>query len=481
MIKMKTKLNPHWYLLAGIVFSTASHMIFSINLLGWIAYTPFLIWLYKTEGFRSRLKFFAALVIAWSLITAKIISSPMSYLFVFMFSIPIALIHLPAFLLWARFKDKTLSILLFPAVMSLFEWLQYTYTPFASWGVSAYTQVDTLPIAQSVSLFGMPGLSFMIMWVNVALAVIIVKRKLTKVNFYLPAAILTSLIIYGNIRINSYDSKGRETILTAAVCTDSDVNGLPLPSKEKNASVKNALFERTKKAASFGAKLIVWNEAATYVLPEDENNWKDKLKDLCSENNCNLVASYVVPVQTNPLLYNNKYVLVDSSGTIQYEYLKHEPVPGEPAKRGKENLQITEINGIKIGSVICYDYNFPYLAKTWGKLNADIVAVPSSDWRGIDPLHSKMAAYRAIEQGHSILRSTRFGLSAGILPTGEMIARMSSFDKNSKIMTAQLPVHSVKTLYSVIGDSFVYLLIGFILFFFVTINLPKKDSKHNVN
>ncbi len=26
---------------------------------------------------------------------------------------------------------------------------------------------------------------------------------------------------------------------------------------------------------------------------------------------------------------------------------------------------------------------------------ADIVAIPSSDWRGIDPLHTKMAAFRA--------------------------------------------------------------------------------------
>ena len=103
-----------------------------------------------------------------------------------------------------------------------------------------------------------------------------------------------------------------------------------------------------------------------------------------------------------------------------YSYLKHEPVPGEPAVKGREKLEVTTIGGINLGGAICYDYDFPYLAREYGKIGADIVALPSSDWRGIDPLHTRMAAFRALEQGHSILRSTRFGLSAAITPYGEI-------------------------------------------------------------
>jgi len=89
----------------------------------------------------------------------------------------------------------------------------------------------------------------------------------------------------------------------------------------------------------------------------------------------------------------------------------------------------------------------------------------SSDWRGIDPLHSKMASYRAIEQGHSIIRSTRFGLSAAINTHGEIIAQMSSFDKNDKVMIVNLPSNKINTLYSLIGDLFVYLNILLLLFY----------------
>ena len=157
-----------------------------------------------------------------------------------------------------------------------------------------------------------------------------------------------------------------------------------------------------------------------------------------------------------------------STGKLLSTYNKHQPVPGEPAMKGTEPLKVFDISGVVTGAVICYDYDFPYLAKGYGKLNADLVADPSSDWRGIDPLHSRMAAFRAIEQGHSILRSTRFGLSAAITPYGEFSSQMSSYDNNDKMMMANLPVKGVTTLYSIIGDFFVFLCIGFIIVFFIT-------------
>jgi apolipoprotein N-acyltransferase len=88
-----------------------------------------------------------------------------------------------------------------------------------------------------------------------------------------------------------------------------------------------------------------------------------------------------------------------------------------------------------------------------------------------------MAAFRAIEQGHSVLRSTRFGLSAAITPYGEMAAQMSSFDDNDKIMYSLLPAKGVTTLYSVIQDSFVYLCIGFLLSFIAIASRSKNKSK----
>jgi apolipoprotein N-acyltransferase len=250
--------------------------------------------------------------------------------------------------------------------------------------------------------------------------------------------------------------KGVENIKVAAIGTDSEIGGLPLPDGNKNGNknendIEN-IFRRTEKAAESGAKIVSWTEGSFYLEPSNEASWVQSFCTLADESNVTLVASYILLLSESPFRYENKYLMIDSTGQILYSYLKHQPVPGEPALKGTDPLQVVEVEGIKLGAVICYDYDFPYLAKEYGDINADIVAVPSSDWRGIDPLHTRMAAYRAIEQGHSLLRSTRFGLSAAINPYGEMSSQMSSFDKNNKIMIAQLPVKGIKTVYSTIGD-----------------------------
>jgi apolipoprotein N-acyltransferase len=462
---MINKIKPTWYLFFGIVGMVAIHMSFSVGLLAWVAYVPFLIYLNITKGIKSRLLFVLTLIIAWSAVTAKIITAPIPFLFIFLFSFPIAFFHLPGYLLWDRFKNHSWSFFLFPAMLTVMEWIQYTFTSFASWGVAAYTQANSIIMMQAVSIFGMAGLSFLIYWVNISISEILVTKKTTTLTFQIPLSVLLLLIIFGSLRYDISKSKGIETMKVAAVGTDSRVNGLPLPSKESNDSVKATLFSRTGTAAYNHAKLIVWNEGATFIVPGEEEQWNVSLKKLAAELKITLVASYVKPVSTSPFKYENKYLLIDSSGTLVYTYHKHQPVPGEPAIKGKEALKVLDLKRTKIGAVICYDYDFPYLAKGYGKLNADIVAVPSSDWRGIDPLHSKMAAFRAVEQGHSIIRSTRFGLSAAITPYGEMVAQMSSFDNNDKIMMAHLPDKKVVTVYSIIGDSFLYSCTGFIVLF----------------
>jgi len=458
-------IKAHWFLLTGILTMALSHMTISIDILGWFSMVPFLIYLSITRGLKSRLLFVLALIAAWSIIVMKIISPPIPYMLIFMYSIPISLFHLPAYLIWAKYKDRRYSVLLFPAMMVVLEWIQYTFTPLASWGVAAYTQKESIYVLQSISIFGMAGLSFMIYWVNISIANILVKKERSFITCILPIASLSLLILFGALRYEKSNFKGVDTITLAAVGTDSEVGGIPLPTWDKNEKDIEEIFKRTKTATDFGAEIVAWNEGAFYLKAINEESWIDSIKQLAQNTEVTLVASYVLLISESPFMYENKYLLIDSNGHVLNTYLKHQPVPGEPAIKGTEPLQTFNVEGTNLGGVICYDYDFPYLAKEYGNLKADIVAVPSSDWRGIDPLHTKMAAFRAIEQGHSVLRSTRFGLSAAINPYGKMASQMSSFDINNKIMISQLPAKGITTAYSLIGDILVYLCIAFILFF----------------
>ncbi|MCC7246193.1 MAG: apolipoprotein N-acyltransferase [Saprospiraceae bacterium] len=467
-----------WWLITGVALYIGAHLSYGIDLLGWFFCVPFLLFLRKASRKKSLLWFMLVLFIAWTLTTAKIITPPIPFGLVFLFSLPIALIQLPGYLVWRFSTRSQWSSLLFASVMTIMEWLQYSFTPFASWGVAAYTQSNHLEIMQSLSLFGMPGLSFLIYWINATIAEKLLneKEEHTLIQTLLPFSILFLLLIYGSLRIGNYSSHGVDTLHVAAVGTDSEYSGLPLPDESQNAPLKARLLRRTRQAAQNGASMIVWNEAAAVIMPSGEHSWIDTLSKIAKENKISLIAAYVVPVSTEPFEFKNQYVFLGNDGNIRQYYQKHEPVPGEPSVKGKEALKVEDIGGVLVGGAICYDYDYPYLARQYGDLKADIVVVPSSDWRGIDPIHTQMAAFRAVEQGHSIIRSTRFGLSAAINPTGKMIAQMSSFDNNDKIMHSWLPVKRHPTLYSILGDWVVGLAFTFVLFQ-VFINL-KKSPKH---
>lgn len=456
---------PSILLLLGVITMTLSHLSYQIDWLAWISMVPFLYYLRITKGRNTRLLFALSLVVAWSLIVLKIISEPIPYFFLFLYSIPIALIHLPGYLIWDRWKHQQLSFLIFPAMMTLLEWIQYTYTPLASWGAAAYTQVDSPVILQFVSLFGMPGLSFLIYLINILLVDVMYNQspKIWKISGI--AMTIVSLILFGTIRLSVAANPTDESIKVAAVGTDSTVGGLPLPSEEENVKHIEGVLSRTATAAQEGAKIIVWNEAAFVLQSGNEPMWLERFRAEASRLQVTLVASYVKVVSSDPLRFENKYVMIDPSGQAVETYLKHQPVPGEPAIQGQTPLSVYQIGGVNLGGAICYDYDFPYLANGYGELQADIVAVPSSDWKGIDPLHTQMAAFRAIEQGHSVLRSTRFGLSAGINPYGELVDTMSSFDDNNKIMITELPVKGKGTFYARIGDTFIYAIIFFLFVF----------------
>ncbi len=327
-------INPLWFLLIGIITMTLSHLTFSIGIVGWVSMVPFLVYLSITRGWKSRLLFTLALIAAWSIIVLKIISPPIPYMLIFMYSAPISLIHLSGYLLWAKYRERKLSVLLFPSIMVVLEYIQYTLTPFASWGVAAYTQVNNTPVLQTLSIFGMAGLSFLIYYVNLSIAHLIVKKERTFTTFKLPLLILCSVIIFGTLRFEISKSKGVDTITVAAVGTDSEIGGLPLPQGNKNERDIERIINRTKAAAEFGARIIVWTEAAFYLEPAYEETWVESFQELARNSGVSLVASYILLLSESPFHYENKYLLINSQGDIINTYLKHQPVPGEPATKG---------------------------------------------------------------------------------------------------------------------------------------------------
>jgi apolipoprotein N-acyltransferase len=193
----------------------------------------------------------------------------------------------------------------------------------------------------------------------------------------------------------------------------------------------------------------VWPEAATLVWPDEEQAWTETVRQTARDADIDVVAAYVMPTSAKPFAYRNEYRIVLSDGAVFPPYAKHHPVPGEPAIRGVGPAPVALREWGRLSGVICYDDDFPAM----GVPTADLLAVPASDWRGIDPVHAQMAAVRAIERGQSMLRSTRWGLSLGVDAYGRARAWHSAFERGSDLTFVDLPTTHIWTLYGFWGDT----------------------------
>lgn len=452
--------SPLALLAMGAVLLIASQMRFGIGILAWCAPVPWLQYLRVTRGWKSRLSFVGVAWAAWVLAVLKIVTAPVPAPIALAFGTGIAIALIAPYVgaSWLRQRlGENAGTLGFASLMVVGEWILHGLLPLGVWGTAANTQLDQLALLQLASLTGVHGISFLVYSVASLLErATCAKQESLGAALAFAALVLLSTLAYGQARLGAASGSAVPTQLVAAVGTDSRVGGTPdLPSTDELAEVEAGLFARTRRAAQAGAKVVVWTEAATMVYPANEPAFQARIADLAAALQVNLVAAYVVPIETEPLRYENKYAFFREDGTLDHSYLKHRPVPGEPAVPGKGAMPRVELdNGSSVGGAICYDYDFPRVALANARKKLDLVALPSSDWRGIDPIHTEMTRLRAIEGGHSVLRSTRFGLSAGIDPWGRIRGQNSHWDNETRVLLVELPRRGVMTFYAWAGDWF---------------------------
>jgi apolipoprotein N-acyltransferase len=445
--------RPITWLFLGAALLVATQVRAPFAVLAWIAPLPWLRYLRLSSGWRARAAFGLVLFAAWTLATAKIASAPMFAALAPLFALPIALSQGVAYAVWSALRTRLSTALaswMFAIAIATGEWCLHVLTPFGSWGATAYGQIDDLPLLQIVSIFGIAGVAVLVSLVAASIEAAASREEGWRRSLSVAVALAVIAEGGGTARLALADLAAKPSVLVAAIATDSDVAGLPLPSRDRTRAWDDVLVSRTREAARGGAVLAVWPEAATLVWPDDETRWVETMQRTARESGVDIVAAYVSPIAGERFAYRNEYRLFLRDGESTAPYAKHHPVPGEPAIAGTSAAPIVSREWGRLSGAICYDYDFPAMARE--RSSADVVAVPASDWRGIDPVHAQMAALRAIESGHSIVRSTRFGLSIAVDPSGRTRAWHSAFEPGSGVMFAELPRAHVRTPYAIWGD-----------------------------
>jgi apolipoprotein N-acyltransferase len=231
-------------------------------------------------------------------------------------------------------------------------------------------------------------------------------------------------------------------------------------------AVNDDLLLRAEREAQARARIVFWGESNSPVLKEDEAALIARGCELAAKQQIYLGMALGTwnAGQKRPL--ENKLVLIDPAGQVAWEYYKARPVPG-----GEAAVSVTQDGKLRsldtpygrLSSIICFDGDFPQLLAQAGMLRADIVLDPSNDWRAIDPWHTQMASFRAIEQGFNLVRHTSYGLSATFDYQGRRLAAMDHYETANFAMVSEVPTKGVRTVYGKLGDWFAWMCLASLL------------------
>jgi apolipoprotein N-acyltransferase len=281
------------------------------------------------------------------------------------------------------------------------------------------------------------------------------------------AGIMLLVVGYGSARLVFSPAQAGTVRVATLTAVDLDKLTALLDDREascrKTGDARDHYFEQTIREARVGAQIVLWPEGAGAGLEEDEAALIARGKEVAAQEAIYLAMPLLTIYEDPNRLSENKLIVVDPAGDIVLEHLKYGGTLLEGSQLGDRTLRTFESPFGTISGVICWDADFPTTVRQAGRNGTDILLVPGNDWREVDPLHTQMAVFRAIENGVSLVRQASNGLSTATDPYGRVLAAMDHFTASEWVMVAQVPNQGVSTVYSVIGDLFGWLaLVGFV-------------------
>jgi len=431
----------------------------------------------------------------------------------FVISLQAAIPYLLNRLLYFRIDNWT-KTLVFPLSLVVYEYLS-SFGGGGTWSSLAYTQVSNSLLIQATSLAGIWLITFAIGWfASLLFWMIEVQGKWYTVRTTLVcfASMMSMIMLYGLGKTNPIFYPSQNTVRVAGLTNNhvplltvmyEDTFGYKLEVDE-DALTQNSpelaelnkgfaafvqdpysakftrtrlmlvesqdsLFALSRKEAQAGSQIISWSEAAVFTVKDDEEKLFIRSREFARNNSIYFLMT-VATIQPGEIEFGkkfieNKAVLFDPYGNSLNVFFKNRPVPLiEPSVAGDGTVPVIATPYGRLAISICYDADFPQLMSQLGRQGADILLLPSGDWKEVSPYHAQMAIVRAIENGTSMLRPVSGAVSIASDYHGNIVARRNYFDKGERVVVAYLPTKGITTLYSLVGDSFAWLCaVGFVL------------------
>ena len=404
-------------------------------------------------------------------------------------SILLSFLKILPYIYWSKSKMRFQDTIIFASIMVTIEYIIYLVYPILGGLSDAYTQYQNLYLLQIVTITGIYGITFLIYW-TAAMVIWIWNNKSKKecIRKYIIVygSVIGLVFAYGVVMFHfagNSDKSVRIAGVTVPISellnNDEDVYSTFYTNtftdenitnaRSKLASVADELFLKTELEAQAGAKIVFWSELNGAVLKQDEDMLLQRASDMAKQEEIYLIVSLLVKTPYVDLK-ENKTVAFNPQGELISEYFKHGRSIGELCQKGDGILKSFDTEYARIAPFICSDMAFVSKIQQAGRDNVDILIVPASDWKEMTLLATKTAIMRGVENGSNIIRHTNNGMSIVSDFRGSVLAQTDYFQSDTKTLSAQVITKGRFTLYSYIGNLFVYLCNLYLLGSFI---LPK--------
>ncbi|MDP1865445.1 MAG: apolipoprotein N-acyltransferase [Bradyrhizobium sp.] len=413
----------------------------------------------------------------------------------FAWLLPFAVLGLPAYLalftafgfalarlIWTREGTRVIAL---AASLTLSEWLRGQVLTGFPWNAFGYALTEPLALAQTASLIGLWGLTFLSVAIFASPATLIDGGTRGRRPWIAPALALALLIamgIFGGVRLalqpTALVAKVKLRIMQPNLQQDVKFN---YAAKAEVMQKYLALSDRASGPQSTGVRdvsILIWPESAFPFFLTREADAMAQIAELLPRGTVLITGSVRAPDLPPGVratrAYNSIYV-IDHDGSVVSVYDKVHLVPfGEflPFQDWMEKLgfvQLTKVHGGFIAGarrrpmnlpnaprmlpLICYEAIFPGDVASRDDRPGWMINLTNDGWFGNSTgpyQHLQQARVRAIEQGLPMVRAANTGVSAVIDPVGRIIARLGLGVEG--VLDANLPSAIAPTVYARLGD-----------------------------
>lgn len=365
------------------------------------------------------------------------------------------------------------AVLLAPVFWTAFELLRLGFTG-QLWNALGYSQAFNHLLIQPASWGGVYAVSFLIVIINAAIALVIMKRT--------PASIVATVVVVALVSLVIVVSKVRPVVRNTSatpLCVVAVQPNVPM-SLVKSVEELKQLLERHVSLSKQGLercraderRFVIWPESPMNFTYQNDRTFQEFVTRFSLENNTYVLFNSLEPAPDDGS-YNSALLINGNAPITQYDKIRLMPfgeyvplpqwLPGASLITGLvgeftpgNKYTLMGVGDYRAGVFICIEAAYPEIARGLTNEGAEVLINISNDGylgpTAVMRQHLANATVRAVENGRPLLRVTNTGITADITADGKIVDQTEPFQPDVRVWR-EAPADA-PTFYTKHGDWF---------------------------